>query len=429
MDNTWARRTGTLNGTARATGLPALKVPVRVAHIVVQPRLEGSQRSMLEICRRLDRRRYEPHVLCASEGQLTEELQKAEIDVHLVPSLQRALHPRHDLRALKQIRRVCTEQRFDIVHTHNSKGGVLGRLGAHLAGVSCIVHHVQGYAFHEFSGPLARWGYGGIEKLAARWCDTVIFVNDEERELSLGRGWLTAEQATTIFNGVDLTQFTAERRVEGRARFRERHGIAPDELVILFSGRFAPQKQPLILPEIAAGLETARPSSSWGLYLAGTGPMESEVRARVRRLGIEHRVKFLGWEPHPDETTSGSDVVLLPSLWEGLPLSLIEGQAAALPEVASDIKGNREVVGPDTGVLCDPMSVEAYIAALVRLLDDEGLRRRLGEAGRQKAEALYGIDRTARQVQQLYELLLSREATRRRNGSPSDGLRSRWRRW
>ncbi len=384
---------------------------LRVCHVVILPDMAGSQRVMFDLCRRLDPDRYERHVICQSEGPLTDALREVGIRYHLVPSLGRPIHPLRDWQAQRQIAAICRQQRFDVLHSHNSKGGILGRIGASRAGTPCIVHHVQGFAFHEFSGPLRRILYSQIEKFAGRYCDRVVFVNEEERQMSIRQGWLPAEKCVTIYNGIDLSLFERSRNSAARQEIRRDLSLAEDEIGILFCGRLEAQKQPLILPKIAAAMEALRPAHPWRMIVAGTGSLEPALREGFRQHNVLHRYCPIGWHSEPHKIASACDVALLPSLWEGLPLSLIEAQASGMPIVASDIKGNREVVTPQTGVLCEPKTASQYAAALAKLVEDQAFRLQQGSAARLRAEAEFSAATCFHKVAELYdEVLRSRRA-------------------
>lgn len=383
------------------------KYQARICHVVVGSVLAGAQRCMLDILSGLDPARYERHVICEAEGPLTEALRERRIAYHLVSTLDRPIRPHRDWLGLFQIERICREQRFDLVHTHSSKGGWLGRIGARLAGVPHIVHHVHGYPFHEFSGTLERFAFSRIEKFAAGFCDQVIFVNHEEREMSIRNGSIPAWKGVTVYNGTDLELFDSRRNRALRAEFRREHGFGDDETVILVSGRLERQKQPLILPEIAAALDAIEPLAKWRVLVAGTGCLEEQLLEKVSESGMRHRFVFIGWSAQPHQVVSGADVVLLPSLWEGLPLALIEAQAAGLPIVASDVKGNREVVTSDTGYLCAPKDPLAYAKALARLGADPAHRRVLGAAARRHAEYTFNNYKNLLDFSEIYASLIN----------------------
>lgn len=374
----------------------------RICHIQVLPLLTGVQRVMLDIFQQLDRERFEIHVVCKEHGPLTEELARADIRCHLLADLDRPVHPLRDARAYRQLAKLFADHDFDLVHTHSSKPGILGRIAARRAGVPAVVHHVHGFAFHEFSPTITRWVYSNLERVAGRYCDRVIFVNNEEREMAIDRGLLPADKCLTVYNGIDLERYATHARSADRMALRRRHGLGNDEIVVLMMGRLDRQKQPLLIPHIARELERLSPRTRWRLAVAGAGDQAAELAALVERLGVVHRVQLLGWQPEPEKLFGAVDIVLQPTLWEGLPLSLLGAHGASLPSVASDIKGNREVVTSQTGFLCEPHDPASYARALKRLIDDQALRTAQGIAARHRAEQHFDASTNYRRIADLY---------------------------
>ena len=380
--------------------------PLPICHVQVLPLMTGVQRAMLHVFAHLDRAVFAPSVVCQSEGPLTEELQRLDIPFQTIPSLDRPIHPVNDLKAYRELKRYFAEQRFALVHTHSSKPGIIGRLAARRAGVPVVVHHVQGFAFHEFSSRQKTWLFSRAEKWAGQHCDRVIFVNDEERRTAVAKGWLPAEKTLTIYNGVDLEELDSTSNAVSRSRFRTRQQLADDDVAIVILGRLDRQKQSMIVPEIARELETLQPDKKWRILLAGEGEFDQQLRVELAASGLGNRVSQIGWQARPVDAVTGSDIVMLPSLWEGLPLSLLEAHAASKPTVASDVKGNREVVTSRTGFLCSPRDPENYALALSRLIGDSALRERLGIAARARAETEFDAAINSRRVIALYEDLL-----------------------
>jgi glycosyltransferase involved in cell wall biosynthesis len=381
--------------------------PARICHVQVLPLLSGVQRVMLEILKQLDRSRYEIHVACQGPGPLTDELERRDIRWHAVPQLARAIHPIRDWQAYRALYDLFSTYRFDIVHTHSSKPGVLGRLAARQAGVPAIVHHVHAFAFHDYSSRLKHWIYGGLERWAGRYCDRVLFVNHEERELSIRRGLLPADKCLTVYNGVDLDAFDPAPEGQIRQECRRRWQLDDQELGIVFVGRLDYPKQPLLIPVIAQHLERLRPHRRWRFLVAGSGSKEAAVNRLVTDWNLQHRVRLLGWQDHPDSLLQAADIVLLTSLAEGLPCALIEAQATGRPIVAGEAKGVREVVTPDTGLLCPPKDPLAYAEHLARLIDDAELRQQYGRAARRHAEGCFDSTVNYARTAAIYEELLS----------------------
>ncbi len=380
---------------------------IRVCHVQLFSIMSGVQRSMLENFSQLDPKKFDVHVICKEPGKLTEELDRLNIPVHYAPHLERAIHPWHDYRAYQELRDIFVRHRYDIVHTHSSKPGMLGRLAARKAGVPNVIHHVHAFAFHEYSARWKTWIYSQLERTAARFCDLMLFVNREECDLVVQRGWKAASDCMTIYNGTDLDAVHPRHRERYRGVHRSQWRTDEHDVAILFMGRLEYPKQPLMLAEIVARLEQLRSASGWRLVIAGSGPEEAALRQAIDRSGLNHRVEFLGWQDDPSGVLHAADIVMLTSLAEGLPRSLIEAQAAGLPIVASAAKGNREVVVPGTGILCDPKNVEQFAQSLATLIDRPDLRKRMGQAGRRHAEACFDTVANHQQIAAVYESLMA----------------------
>jgi glycosyltransferase involved in cell wall biosynthesis len=383
----------------------------RICHVQVLPILSGVQRAMLDIFRAVDRQRFEIHVACQGAGPLTEELDRQSIRWHAIPALDRAIRPHKDWRAYCELYRLFQDQQFQIVHTHSSKPGVLGRIAARRAGIPAVIHTVHGFAYHEFSSRIKTCFYSRLEQWAGAHCDRVVFVNDEEHQTSVRKRWLPSQKCSTIYNGVDPNAIRRAASPAAREHYRRAWRLADDEVAILFAARLAPQKQPLLLPEIAAELRRHSTARRWRLIIAGAGPDRARIESQVAASGLDDCVSLVGWLENPHASLAAADVTLLPSLFEGLPLALIEAQAAGLPAVASNVKGNREVVTPGTGFLCTARDPRAYADKLALLVDDPLARARLGRAARQHAEQEFDSATNSRRVVAIYNELTQAPAS------------------
>lgn len=386
--------------------MPAPRIPI--CHVQLLPLLSGIQRITLQVLDVLDFDRFEPHVVCCGPGPFSDELVRRGVTCHFVPNLVRPIHPWRDLRAYRDLKKLFARERYALVHSHCSKPGILARIAARKAGVPCVIHHVQSFAFHEFSQPWTRWIYTQIERAAAPYGDRVIFVNHDDRAAAVDGGILPAEQCPLIYNGTDLSLFRPNFAPRSDSPLRASLGLKGSDVLIYFVARLEKPKQPMLLPEIAALLERRVPQAGWKLVIAGEGAYRGAVERKIAELRIGHRIAMLGWQSEEDKyaTYHEADVVLQPSLWEGLSLTLIEAQAAGLPAVAGNVKGNREVVTPGTGFTCEPRSAADYAARLEQLIVAPDLRRTLGRAARAHAEREFDVVRNMRRVTALYDELL-----------------------
>lgn len=361
---------------------------------------------MLETLKHLDRSRFEPAVVCQSEGPLTDELKARAIALFVVGDLGRDARPWKDLRAYAALKRLFKKQRFDIVHNQSAKPRVVATLAARHAGVPVVVNHVRGYSFHEYMPSTKRMLFERMEAWAARRCNATFFVNNEDREYAAQRWKVPARRCHTVYNGTDLSKPAPNAVAERRQAFRDRYGWGKDEVVVAVLGRLEDQKQPLIVPQIARRLASYCLDKPWRIAIAGDGRLRPPLEDAIDRYNLSRRVQLLGWQESPPDVLYASDVLLLPSLWEGLPRVLIEAHAAGLPCVASRIRGNREVVSDETGVLVEPQSVAGYAGALTFLIENQLERARLGRMARLRAEQLFDSRRNNSAIVRLYHELL-----------------------
>jgi glycosyltransferase involved in cell wall biosynthesis len=389
--------------------------PLRLCHVHLLAIMSGPQRWTIEFFDLLPPDRYELTVVLGEDGEFREHLEERGVRVEIFPSLVREISLLKDARSLVELTRHFRKSHYDIVHTHSSKPGVLARLAARLAGVPAIVHHVQGFAFHEFSSWISHTFFSGIEALGARLSDYVIFVNDEEYSWATERGIVPVERACRIFNGANLETYCPEKRLELRESARVELGIRKDQSVIVYVGRLWEQKHPQMLVASLAELVEQHPSLDPVLLIAGDGPLRGEVEAAARVCELPDRVRVLGWLSDVAPVMAAADLLFLPSLWEGLPLTLVEAACMGLPAVATDIKGNREAIVPgETGLLIPPKDPVAAADALAQILTSPEVALEMGKRAAERGRKLYDTRDMAHQVEEIYAKILRSKSRRSR---------------
>lgn len=297
---------------------------------------------------------------------------------------------------------LCLRQRFDFVATHTSKGGFLGRVAARLAGVPHIVHHVHGFAFHQFTRPTMLRVYACLERLAGRCSDLLITVGEQHRQTAIQLGIKPAEAIRTVLNGIDIDQFQTIDRATARRSF----GFADEDLIIGSAGRLAPQKG--FIYAIRAMKTVAERFPQARLVIAGEGPLEAELRAEADALGVSGNVVFLGFRRDVAAFLAAMDVFVHPSLWEGLSISLMEAMAASCPIVASDIWGNREMIRNGVnGLLVEPANPAALAEALCSVLGKPDFAAQLAREARHTAESEFTEPRMVEENLRAYDAALS----------------------
>lgn len=361
---------------------------------------------VMAITRTLIERGDEVWVLCNDESNAT-RFREAGAKIVQSPLWRRSIQPL-DVVPLVHLFQLCRREKFDLVATHTSKGGFLGRLAARAARVPHVVYHAHAFFFNHMPHGPRRTFYVALERFAARFGDHIITVSEEHRQGAIGAGVDVAARMTTALNGIDLRPFAAADGAAARAAL----GFGPNDLLLGAVGRLAPYKGFEFLLRALPAVFEAHPQAQ--LLLCGDGPMEAELRAECDRAGVASRVHFLGFRRDIPALLAAFDVFVQPSEREGLSIALLEAAAAGRPAVACTITGNAEVVTHgDTGLLVAPADPEALAGALCAVLADAGARTRMGEAARRRAASLFGEERMVHENIVVYDRLVASPVHRR----------------
>jgi glycosyltransferase involved in cell wall biosynthesis len=387
-------------------------MPIRVLHLITRLIVGGAQENALDTARLLDKSRWEVAVVAGpetgSEGSLIQAAREQGVDLTIQPALVRRVHPLKDLLAVWRLRRLIKDGRYTIVHTHSSKAGILGRWAARFAGAPVIVHTVHGWGHHSRQRPIVRAGYIWLERLTSVITDRLIVVSSLSGTSGLVERIATADDYVTIRSGIDVARFSRPRvaRRETRAYWR-----VPQEAVVIGTvTRLSPQKAPLDFVRAAAMVVKEAPGT-W-FIMVGDGPLRGAVEKLAAELRIADQLVLTGLRADVPELLAAFDVFALSSLWEGLPRVLPQAMAAGLPIVSTACDGCVEAVQHEvTGLLTPPGEPAALATAVLSLLKDPALARRVGAAGRGRAEAF--SDRTMlEQIEALYVELLAKKGIR-----------------
>jgi glycosyltransferase involved in cell wall biosynthesis len=343
-----------------------------------------------------------------SEGSLLEQARAADVKVVVVPSLVRPIRPVTDLRALYVLVRLFRAEKFDIVHTHSSKAGILGRVAARLARVPLVVHTLHSLVFHEYQSRWTNAAYIQLKKLCAPLADVIIAVNDLTAKGALAAGIGRPGQYVTIFSGIELDQFLGIAEQLPAADAKARLGIDPGAPVVGKIARMFPLKGHEQFFEAAARIAGRNPAVRF--LLVGDGPLRPDLEARARALGLADRTVFTGRVP-PDQVPAciqAMDVVVHTSLREGIARVLPQAGAVGKPVVTFALDGAPEVVFEGvSGHLVPPLDTGQLAERTLELLGDPGRRAAYGEAARRFAAANFGIDQMIERIDRVYERLLS----------------------
>ena len=396
----------------------------RVCHIITKLELGGAQQNTLYTVAHLDPARFDADLVTGTDGILLSDLKASGVRAHLLSSLGRQVSPWRDLVALRDLVVLLRRERPNIVHTHSSKAGILGRWAATLAGVSRIVHSIHGYGFHDQQPILQREMFAALERVTGRFATSAfIGVSQANIDKGIDLGIVPAGRVTLIRSGVKLSDFSPKTLGDS--------GSASDRpLTVGMVACLKPQKAPLDFVRVASrvlGLvrgagatDPRRADLPVRFVLAGDGELRPEVEAMIRAEGLAASVSLVGWRRDVPSLMREFDLLLHTSRWEGLPRVFPEAMATGLPIVATRVDGAPEAIEDGvTGFLVPAGDIEGLAQRTLHLLEDHGLRRRMGEAARGRVGP-WDIDQMVRRQERLYESLMAGDA-----GAPAE-LSTQW---
>lgn len=375
---------------------------IRVLELIDKPFLGGGQVHLLSLAKGLDKSRYEVGVAASGGGPLEDETRRAGLDFVAVPvkkKLGRA--------AVRTIADVLAERRVDLLHTHGGVAGLFGRRAAAAAKTPVVVHTLHGIHYLHYRNPVLRYLLILQERHFARTTDAVIFVSDADA--AAGRRYRLVPEAKmkVIKNGVDFSAVPDPLKIRP-ALDNLKDSLHLSSPVVGTVARLHRQKGIVYLLGAAAEILRRYPEAT--IVVAGGGPEETRLRELVAASRPEGRVLLLGERRDAREVMALFDVFVLPSLWEGLPLALLEAAALGKAIVATDIDGVREVLEDGkTGLLVPPKDPGALAAAVLRLIEDKGLALKLGAAAKATIPPRFMLGRMIEGVDLLYNELAQRK--------------------
>lgn len=394
---------------------------MHVVHIITRLIIGGAQENTL-LTVEDQQRDYGDRVELISgpglgpEGSLESRARRHGIDLRIIPEFRRNLHAWRDWRSYCEIVRLLRQLQPDLVHTHASKAGILGRWAAAKLGLPAI-HTIHGASFHYGQNPLAYRLYQSLERQAARSTARFISVADAMTDQYVAAGVAPRDRFVTISSGFDVEPFLSPPRPP--ADVRRELGLLPEHVVVGKVARLFHLKGHEFVIEAARTVCAQHPQVRF--LFVGDGVLRGEYERRLDALGLRDKFVFAGLVP-PErvaELIHAMDIVVHTSLWEGLARVLPQGLIAGKPVVSFAIDGAREVVIPDqTGCLVPPQDVAALAGSLSRLIADPELRRRFGRTGRERFTDQFRHQTMTRRIRDVYADVLSRRAPVTRGAAP-----------
>lgn len=363
----------------------------RIAFVVTRSDLVGGAHvHVRDFATELHRRGVDVRVYAGGRGAFAEELAERGIAYEPLRYLVHPIRPWSDMKAYAEIRNALVRFEPQLVSTHSSKAGWLGRLAARSLGIPTLFT-AHGWAFTEGVPWVQRRIYALAERMAALFTDRIITVSEYDRRIAESEGVARGDKLLAVHNGMPDID-SSEHAEPGRSSPK-----------IVMVARFAQQKDHgLLLRALARNVDCP-----WSLELVGDGPLRGQTESEVARLGLSSRVKFLGTRADVAARLAGAQIFVLTSRWEGLPRSIIEAMRAGLPVIASDVGGVSEAVEDGkTGFVVPLRDEEALARRLRGLIENDGLRTTMGHEARLRYVERFQFSRMFATTFRVYESML-----------------------
>ena len=371
---------------------------LKVLHIITHLVLGGAQDNTLVTVAKHDRSQFEVHLASNPSGFWLERGKQVADVFHPLTHLVNPISPLEDIIALVEIVKLLRQEKFDVIHTHSSKAGILGRWAGRIVGIPVIVHTVHGFAFHYFMPTWKKQLYIFLEQISRSCADFYITVSELNRKEAVQLKLFNFDNSTTIYSGIDLTKLDRDADLN---LVKNQIGIPEKWQTIVSVGRLDRQKSPNFL--IDAFAQVLQYHLDTLLLLVGDGELRQELEAQVSRLDITNKVRFLGSREDVPEILKIADIFALSSLWEGLGRAMTEAMLVGKPVVVPAIYGIPEIVHHhETGLLFEAKNVERLANNLIYLLEHPEERDRLGQNAKNLTRNLFDGDAMVRHIEEVY---------------------------
>ena len=362
---------------------------VKVLHTIYSLDMGGAERVVANYLRHHNRDAFQMSACAlAREGVIAKDLQQEGYPIYILEK-----KPRFDRDLLRKLVQVIRSEKPDIIHTHNPSANHWSIMASMFSGRPRVIkteHNIF------FSGRVMR-GYSFVNMILNRFNPRIICVSEEVRNSHLQKDPLSGDKYLTIYNGIPplpppLTEYS---------ELRQSLGIDPSHTVVGTIGSLDEQKGHVFFLEMAKQILQGFPHTAF--VIVGTGHLRSSLEEKARELGIARQVIFTGLRADALDILRTFDVFVLSSLWEGLPITILEAMAAGKPVAATDVGGNREAMAEgETGFLVPPKDPEALSNAVMNILQDQDLQEKMGKKGLLRFEQKFSVQHMIRATESLY---------------------------
>ncbi|MFM9840083.1 MAG: glycosyltransferase [Cyclobacteriaceae bacterium] len=380
--------------------MPNVETPItRILITIRQGKIGGGESHVLDLVKHLDRTQYEPIVLSFTDGPMIKTLNEWGVKTHVIYT-ERPF----DFFVWKKVYRFLVEQNVKIVHAHGTRANSNVFWAAKKLRLP-IIYTVHGWSFHQDQNFFLRTFREAGERFLINQSKLTICVSKSNLKDGQERVGLT--RSTIINYGIDLDKFDPTKKY---ANLKQELNIASDETLVGYIARITIQKDPHTL--IMAIAEILKKTSKIKFLVIGNGDLKESTLALAKKLNVESYITFQDFRQDTPNVLSGIDIYCLPSLWEGLPIGLLEAMAMRKAVVATPVDGTKEaVVDQFSGVLVPHQSPTDLANAIIHLHENKNLLTQYGESARQTVEQRFEVKRMVQEVEKIYESFLGKAPT------------------
>jgi len=369
---------------------------IKVLECIRQGRIGGGESHLLSLIENLDRSVFDPVVLSFTEGPMMDRLNQMKVENHVIHT-----EKPFDIRVWRRVKDFLVRQEVDLVHAHGTRASSNVLWASRRLGIP-VIYTVHGWSFHQDQHPIIRririWG----ERYLTSRSDLNISVSASNQQS--GKTFIPSFRSVVINNGIDDKKFDPRKQYPD---IRAELGIPTGDVLVLFIARFTAHKQPLTLLEVFNKALSSNPGMH--LLMVGEGDQQAMAVERVKQLGIGHKVSFQSFRQDVPDVLAAADIFVLPSLWEGLPIGLLEAMAMGKAVIASEVDGTKEIVQDKVNGLMVPTEglIDHLEQALLTLSGDPGMRRQFGQKALETVNGEYNAARMTWHIENIYRGLAS----------------------
>lgn len=382
---------------------------IKVAHIIARMITGGADENTLFTVQGLDKNRYEVDLIMGEEfdESILKRVKDENINIIQIKGLKWKLNFLYDPIVLIKLIKMIRKNRYDIVHTHTTKAGILGRIAARIAGVPIIVHGLHGSTFEAFDSGLLNWLLFLFERLTGRFTDAYISVSGVLSEKYIERGIGKKENYHTVYSGMELETFY---RVRGKIDYRKKQrelGINSEDFVIGNVARLEKRKGHKFLIDTFEKVIEERKGRPLKLLIIGEGEERGNLENYVKEANLEKKVIFTGYREDVEELMAVMDLFVLTSLREGLPRVLVQAAAMGMPSIAFNVDGVPEIIEDNhNGFLVKAGDVKQLTKRIIQYIDHKELLVLHGKNGRELIKGKWSIEDMVEKIDKIYQDLI-----------------------